>query len=364
MGRRADKKDLEQFVQDGWPRKILYSPASWQCPRRTSPELTPGDCESHSGHSARAAMARNGEAAAEHIDGSSRSSRENWATSNSERPTGNLPTRFEGSWKRYNNGSRQWSDGSPALCRDMSDDRHFVRLVNGYSAKAGANLAHSTSQTRRWVKQKDWQPSAQRVRLIAFERRLEICGTEPLWRLYRPRGQKEAMPQARLFAAPSVPWPSSPVTWLRRNRLADLHALIWSTSTLSDPAKMEQREGRLDRVGRKLPGPVNVYYLLVAGTYDERMLHQLVVVHAVARGSVGSASRRAYTRKRMAVRMRNGRALQRCGKLTLDLRPRDVRRSPKCFPAKMRLGRGRRCCPKQQLSRVLRGPPIWGHYKP
>jgi ERCC4-related helicase len=44
-----------------------------------------------------------------------------------------------------------------------------------------------------------------------------------------------------------------------------------------NPARMEQREGRADRLGRKLKEPINIYYALVKGTYDERMLHQLVV---------------------------------------------------------------------------------------
>lgn len=43
-----------------------------------------------------------------------------------------------------------------------------------------------------------------------------------------------------------------------------------------NPARMEQREGRTDRFGRELRGPVDVVYLVVRGTYDERMLHQLV----------------------------------------------------------------------------------------
>jgi SNF2 family DNA or RNA helicase len=37
-----------------------------------------------------------------------------------------------------------------------------------------------------------------------------------------------------------------------------------------NPAKLEQREGRVDRKGRKTDGPVNVYFLLCSGTYDER----------------------------------------------------------------------------------------------
>jgi hypothetical protein len=43
-----------------------------------------------------------------------------------------------------------------------------------------------------------------------------------------------------------------------------------------NPARMEQREGRGDRVGRKLSGKMQVLYCLVPDTYDERMFHQLV----------------------------------------------------------------------------------------
>jgi superfamily II DNA or RNA helicase len=43
-----------------------------------------------------------------------------------------------------------------------------------------------------------------------------------------------------------------------------------------NPARMEQREGRGDRVGRKLAGKLEILYCLVPDTYDERMFHQLV----------------------------------------------------------------------------------------
>lgn len=43
-----------------------------------------------------------------------------------------------------------------------------------------------------------------------------------------------------------------------------------------NPARMEQREGRGDRVGRLLPTDLHVAYCLVPRTYDERMFHQLV----------------------------------------------------------------------------------------
>lgn len=43
-----------------------------------------------------------------------------------------------------------------------------------------------------------------------------------------------------------------------------------------NPARMEQREGRGDRLGRKLRGQLDIFYCLVPDTYDERMFHQLV----------------------------------------------------------------------------------------
>jgi len=43
-----------------------------------------------------------------------------------------------------------------------------------------------------------------------------------------------------------------------------------------NPAKMEQREGRGDRVGRRLRDALEIVYCLVPRTYDERMFHQLV----------------------------------------------------------------------------------------
>lgn len=43
-----------------------------------------------------------------------------------------------------------------------------------------------------------------------------------------------------------------------------------------NPARMKQREGRGDRLGRKLGGKLEILYCLVPDTYDERMFHQLV----------------------------------------------------------------------------------------
>ncbi len=44
-----------------------------------------------------------------------------------------------------------------------------------------------------------------------------------------------------------------------------------------NPAVMEQREGRCDRIGRKIREDLDILFLIVRGTYDERMLHQVAV---------------------------------------------------------------------------------------
>lgn len=43
-----------------------------------------------------------------------------------------------------------------------------------------------------------------------------------------------------------------------------------------NPAKLEQREGRVDRQGREADGPVRVYFLVCRDTYDERVLHTMI----------------------------------------------------------------------------------------
>jgi superfamily II DNA or RNA helicase len=43
-----------------------------------------------------------------------------------------------------------------------------------------------------------------------------------------------------------------------------------------NPARMEQREGRVDRLGRAGDESINVYFMLCRGTYDERVFHVMV----------------------------------------------------------------------------------------
>jgi hypothetical protein len=86
-----------------------------------------------------------------------------------------------------------------------------------------------------------------------------------------------------------------------------------------NPARMEQREGRIDRLGRALKEPARIYYLLVKDTYDERMFHQLIARqrwHGVLLGrkalQLGQAD--APTAKLLSTR--------EAGTMSLDLDPR------------------------------------------
>jgi hypothetical protein len=43
-----------------------------------------------------------------------------------------------------------------------------------------------------------------------------------------------------------------------------------------NPARIEQREGRVDRHGRLAKGPIDVYMMVCKDTYDERILHAMI----------------------------------------------------------------------------------------
>lgn len=89
-----------------------------------------------------------------------------------------------------------------------------------------------------------------------------------------------------------------------------------------NPARMEQREGRGDRIGRRLPRSegLSVVYALIPGTYDERMFHQLVARdrwHGVLLGRAGA--KLAVDEGALDARLESAGRLQR---MRLDLSPR------------------------------------------
>jgi hypothetical protein len=85
-----------------------------------------------------------------------------------------------------------------------------------------------------------------------------------------------------------------------------------------NPAKMEQREGRGDRVGRRLKNKLEILYCLVPRTYDERMFHQLVARdrwHGVLLGKPAGQLEADLTDAPLITR-------NRLKRLRLDLAPR------------------------------------------
>ena len=85
-----------------------------------------------------------------------------------------------------------------------------------------------------------------------------------------------------------------------------------------NPAKVEQREGRVDREGRLAKGPVNVYFLLCRGTFDERVLHVMANRfrwHRVLLGNRGAMEEAPSSADEPAL------PPAMLKKMTLDLRP-------------------------------------------
>jgi SNF2 family DNA or RNA helicase len=89
-----------------------------------------------------------------------------------------------------------------------------------------------------------------------------------------------------------------------------------------NPAKMEQREGRTDRLGRILQEPVNIYYVLVRGTYDERMFQQLIARQRWHSVLLGKPAARLARDERGNIEARFLRA-EEARKSTLNLSPRN-----------------------------------------
>jgi hypothetical protein len=87
-----------------------------------------------------------------------------------------------------------------------------------------------------------------------------------------------------------------------------------------NPTRMEQREGRGDRVGRLLRDPLSIVYCRVPRTYDERMFHQLVARdrwHGVLLGK--AAAGMAKDKGAQQVRLESAQFIK---KVRLNLAPR------------------------------------------
>lgn len=87
-----------------------------------------------------------------------------------------------------------------------------------------------------------------------------------------------------------------------------------------NPAVMEQREGRCDRIGRKLREDLDILFLIVRGTYDERMLHQVAVRQQLHRLILGIDRNDVRAAGDLPVAVTAN--LDRLLAMELDLRPR------------------------------------------
>jgi hypothetical protein len=104
-----------------------------------------------------------------------------------------------------------------------------------------------------------------------------LRGNKPIQTFTGNDDRKEREASAAAFQSPLPPWilvasnvGSEGIDLQKYCKHLIHYDLEWN------PAKMAQREGRGDRIGRRLPEKLQVYFLIVKGTYDERILHQVI----------------------------------------------------------------------------------------
>lgn len=209
---------------------------------------------------------------------------------------------------------------------DLFGHRRFARLVEAELTgrlqaaqrvvSGEADSGDDGLETARWLKrqQRGARRSALRV-LGAISRGVPVAtytGDDE-------RTEREAFGEA--FRSPLAPWVL--VASNVGSEGIDLHTygrhlvhfdLEWN------PAVMEQREGRIDRLGRVLKNdPVSIYYLIVKDTYDERMFHQLVARQRWHGVLLGRGALRLGRDEETEARLVDA---SEAAKVALDLRPR------------------------------------------
>lgn len=163
--------------------------------------------------------------------------------------------------------------------RDLFGQKHFSLLVkDDLCRRLGVILEVArTPESEEEVLSNEWQRKRRSHEISRFSATLEKLRTLDIVATYTgsdDRKVREASGEA--FRSPLGPW-----ALVASNVGSEGIDLQTFTAHLVhfdiewNPARMEQREGRADRVGR-LHSDVNIYFLLVQKTYDERMLHQLV----------------------------------------------------------------------------------------
>lgn len=323
--RRQTEHDLRRFTKDGWPRKtLLFTSFVGKAPAELQRRL---GCAVHEAWK------------------SVRSSRD-W-TAMAERAETNLLNvqrevesrlkdleRVQALW-RSRPGQRIVQDlraliaslqkrKAPILFRDLFGHRHFAKLVvDDLTHRISILKALLTAECEEQLTaecEEQWQ--LHRDELSRLTANLGSLGQYRLVATYTghdDRRNREASGEA--FCSPLGPW----ILVASNVGSEGIDLQTYSAHLVHfdiewNPARMEQREGRIDRVGRRLPDHVNVYYALVKDTYDERMLHQLVARqrwHAVLLGRQGARLAKDCDGNRDARLL----GLKETRSLTLDLRP-------------------------------------------
>ncbi len=204
------------------------------------------------------------------------------------------------------------------LARDLFGHRKFQALVLVDLERRLAGLAAVLSADR----DGGWWARLRREERRGVQATIAAIGNFGVVRTYTghdDRRDRDAAGEA--FRSPLAPW--ALVASNVGSEGIDLHSFSAHLVHFDiewNPARMEQREGRSDRLGRILKEPVNVYFTLVRGTYDERMLHQLVARqrwHSILLGRPGARLARDQ-RGRVDARILDQEEARR---LALDLRP-------------------------------------------
>ncbi|MEO7735370.1 MAG: DEAD/DEAH box helicase [Kofleriaceae bacterium] len=149
--------------------------------------------------------------------------------------------------------------------------RQLMRIVGADELRARSNVEHMGNDAA-------WYETQQRAKESAAIALLDAVASAPLAATFTGDDTRRARDSiAEAFKTALAPWIL--VATNVGSEGIDLHTysrhlvhfdLEWN------PARMEQREGRIDRLGRALKEPARIYYLPVKDTYDERMFHQLV----------------------------------------------------------------------------------------
>ena len=213
----------------------------------------------------------------------------------------------------------------PTLIRDLFGHRRYAKLVVGdIDRRLGLLQAVLLAERQeRWeVRLHGDELKRLKANLQALQKRCRVS----TYTGHDDRRNREASGEA--FCSPLGPW----VLVASNVGSEGIDLQTYSAHLVHfdiewNPARMEQREGRIDRVGRRLPDHVNVHYVLVQKTYDERMLHQLIARqrwHAVLLGRQGARLAKDERGTEEARLLQKAEA----GGLTLDLRP-ITRRKPR-----------------------------------